>query len=233
MQLAAEQPREPEWLREAEAADAAGWAAEGATPALDPAAIGLSDFAPPGNYIERQVARWTRQYRAAQTDDIPDITSVAAWLAAHMPPDGAPSLIHNDYKFDNVIFDTSLERITGVLDWEMATVGDPLMDLSSTIAYWVEAEDDELFQLFRRQPTNAPGMWTRAELIERYAAATGREVGAEQALFLEVFGLFRLAVIAQQIWYRYVHRQTTNESYAIMGQVVGYLEQRCRRLIAG
>ena len=123
--------------------------------------------------------------------------------------------------------------VRAVLDWEMATVGDPLMDLSSTLAYWVQADDDELFQLFRRQPTHAPGIWTRAELVERYAAATGRSIDARQALWLEVFGLFRLAVIAQQIWYRYVHRQTTNESYAVMGQVVGYLEQRCRRLALG
>lgn len=181
-------------------------------------------------YVERQVTGWITRLDQARTDDTGDWSDVLDWIRAHQPDDVAQVLVHNDFRFDNLVLDEQLE-VRAVLDWEMATVGDPLMDLSSTIAYWVEADDDELFQLFRRQPTNAPGMWTRAELIDRYAAATGRTVSAQHALFLEVFGLFRLAVIAQQIWYRYVHRQTTNESYAIMGQVVGYLEQRCRGLI--
>jgi hypothetical protein len=99
----------------------------------------------------------------------------------------------------------------------MATVGDPLMDLGGMLSYWVEADDDEFFQMFRRQPTTEPGMWTRAEFVERYCERMGFEITPEQWRFYEVFGLFRLAVIAQQIWYRYFHRQTTNEAYAVFG----------------
>ena len=111
----------------------------------------------------------------------------------------------------------------------MATVGDPLMDLGGTLAYWVEADDDEFFQMFRRQPTTTPGMWTREQVVERYCERMGFEMTPEQWRFYEVFGLFRLAVIAQQIWYRYFHGQTTNEAYAVFGPAVGYLETRCRR----
>ena len=181
-------------------------------------------------YVGRQVAGWIARLDGSRTDDTGDWSDVLAWIEAHQPDDVAQVLIHNDFRFDNLVLDDDLS-VVAVLDWEMATVGDPLMDLSSTLAYWVEAQDDELFQLFRRQPTNAPGMWTRAELLDRYCERTGRSVSAEQRLFYEVFGLFRLAVIAQQIWYRYVHAQTTNESYALLGQVVAYLEARCRRLI--
>ncbi|MBZ5735976.1 phosphotransferase family protein [Nocardioides sp. TRM66260-LWL] len=183
-------------------------------------------------YVERQVSGWISRLDGARTDDTGDWSDVLAWVRAHQPDDVTQVVVHNDFRFDNLVLDAATPdlQVRAVLDWELATVGDPLMDLSSTLAYWVQGDDDELFQLFRRQPTHLPGMWTRAELVDRYAAATGRVVTPEHALFLEVFGLFRLAVIAQQIWYRYVHRQTTNESYAVMGQVVAYLEQRCRRL---
>ena len=121
--------------------------------------------------------------------------------------------------------------MTGVLDWEMATVGDPLMDLGGALAYWVEPGDDEFFQQFRRQPSTTPGMWTRWEVVDHYARRTGLEVTPEQWRFYEVFGLFRLAVIAQQIWYRYALGQTHNEAYAVFGPAVAYLEQRCRRIL--
>ena len=123
-------------------------------------------------------------------------------------------------------------RIVGVLDWEMATVGDPLMDLGGTLSYWVEADDDEFFQCppVSRRPSRAcgPGPSSSSYYCERM----GFEITPEQWRFYEVFGLFRLAVIAQQIWYRYFHRQTTNEAYAIFGPAVGYLESRCRTLVS-
>ena len=118
-----------------------------------------------------------------------------------------------------------------VLDWEMATVGDPLMDLGGSMAYWIQDDDDDFMRRFRRQPSHAPGMWTRAEIVERYCAGMGIDLTPEQWRFYEVFGLFRLAVIAQQIWYRYYHRQTTNEAYAVFGPAVGALERRCRALV--
>ena len=121
---------------------------------------------------------------------------------------------------------TDPPRVTAVLDWEMATLGDPLMDLGGSMSYWVQDDDDEFFRQFRRQPSNAPGMWTRQQVVDHYCERMGFAVSAEQWRFYEVFGLFRLAVIAQQIWYRYYHRQTTNEAYAVFGPAVGYLEQR-------
>jgi aminoglycoside phosphotransferase (APT) family kinase protein len=113
----------------------------------------------------------------------------------------------------------------------MATVGDPLMDLGGALAYWIQADDDDFFQAFRRQPTTTPGMWTRDQVVRWYAARTRLAVGPEQWRFYEVFGLFRLGVICQQIWYRYFHGQTHNEAYARFGPAVGYLEARCRGLV--
>ena len=105
------------------------------------------------------------------------------------------------------------------------------MDLGGALAYWVQEDDDEFFRQFRRQPSNAPGMWTRDQVVDYYGERMGVTVTPEQWRFYEVFGLFRLAVIAQQIWYRYYHRQTTNEAYAVFGPAVGYLEQRCRAVV--
>ena len=185
-------------------------------------------------YVARQVRGWTTRLEGSRTDDTGDWSDVLGWIEEHQPADVAQVLIHNDYRFDNLVLDGGPDdpHVRAVLDWELATVGDPLMDLGSTLAYWVQADDDDMFQLFRRQPTNAPGMWTREELVRRYCERTGHAPSADDLAFYEVFGLFRLAVIAQQIWYRYVHGQTTNEAYAPLGQVVAYLEQRCRRLLA-
>lgn len=184
-------------------------------------------------YVGRQVSGWIHRFGKARTDDTGDWSDIVAWLEAHQPADVAQTLIHNDYRLDNMVLapDDSL-RIIGVLDWEMATVGDPLMDLGGMLSYWVQADDDEFFLMFRRQPTTEPGMWTRQEFVERYCERMGFSVTPEQWRFYEVFGLFRLAVIAQQIWYRYFHQQTTNEAYAVFGPAVGYLEQRCRRLVS-
>ena len=123
-----------------------------------------------------------------------------------------------------------LSQIAGVLDWEMATLGDPLMDLGNSLAYWVQADDDPIFQLMRRQPTNAPGMMTRDEVVAYYGEKTGWKV--ENFDFYLVYGLFRLAGIVQQIWYRYFHQQTTNPAFAQFGTMVNYLEKRCQKLIA-
>ncbi|MFC6287167.1 phosphotransferase family protein [Nocardioides sp. GCM10027113] len=200
----------------------------------DLAALGRGE-----GYVLRQLAGWTDRFDRARTDDTGDWSDVVGWLERHQPDDVAQRLIHNDYRFDNLVLAVddpptrSAPRVVGVLDWEMATVGDPLMDLGGALAYWVEPGDDEFFQLFRRQPTTAPGMWTREQVVAAYCERMGFEMTPERWRFYEVFGLFRLAVIAQQIWYRYVHRQTTNEAYAVFGPAVGYLEQRCRRLARG
>lgn len=196
----------------------------------------LAALAKGEGYVARQVGGWTRRFADARTDDTGDWTDVLTWLDEQQPRDVAQRLVHNDFRLDNLVLDPDTLAVRAVLDWEMATVGDPLMDLGGALAYWVEAGDDEVFQLFRRQPTTTPGMWTRDQVVAAYLERTGLELpgGPDRGwLFYEVFGLFRLAVIAQQIWYRYVHGQTTNEAYAVFGPAVGYLEGRCRALLAG
>ena len=185
-------------------------------------------------YVERQITGWSGRYRNALTDDAPGFTAVMDWLAERMPADVANCVIHNDFRFDNVVLDKQdPSRIIGVLDWEMATLGDPLMDLGGNLAYWVTPQDDEGFQLVRRQPSNLPGMFDRREFVEYYCEQMGFSVSPEQWKFYEVYGLFRFAVIAQQIYYRYFHGQTTNEMYAMFGQAVHYYEDRCQRVIDG
>jgi len=195
---------------------------------VDAAAAGLSDLGRGSGYVGRQVAGWSERYRQARTDDVPDFAAVIQWLDRHQPADVRTCLIHNDFRLDNLVLDADLQ-VVGVLDWEMATLGDPLMDLASALAYWVQADDDEMMLLSKRQPTDLPGMPTRAEVVERYAAATGLAV--DSWTFYEVFGLFRLAVIVQQIYLRYVRGQTTNPAFQHYGYFVTYLESRCSSLV--
>jgi aminoglycoside phosphotransferase (APT) family kinase protein len=130
---------------------------------------------------------------------------------------------------DNLVLDPDDDlRVIGVLDWEMATVGDPLMDLGGALAYWVQADDEEPYRDLRRQPTTLPGMWTRRQVLDWYADRRGVSVPPDRWRFYEAFGLFRLAVILQQIWYRYVLGQTSNPAYAGFGAAVRHLEQRTR-----
>ena len=194
--------------------------------AVDVDAAGLADLGRGPGYVRRQVEGWTRRFAAARTDDVPDFAAVTGWLDAHQPPDAAQRLLHNDFRLDNLVLDPADLSVVGVLDWEMATVGDPLMDLGGALAYWVQADDDEMMRLSRRQPTDLPGMPTRAQVVARYAAGSGLAV--DDWPFYEVFGLFRLAVIAQQIYYRYAHGQTTNPAFEHFWVFVTYLEQRCR-----
>lgn len=199
---------------------------------VDVHAAGLDSLGKGEGYVRRQVEGWSDRYRRARTEDVPAYEVVIAWLAEKQPKEDSGScLIHNDFRFDNVVLDPeNPQRVIGVLDWEMATLGDPLMDLGGALAYWVEATDDPVFQKLRRQPTNAPGMLTRAEVLSYYGEKTGREIPAFD--FYLVFGLFRLAGIAQQIYFRFVAGQTKNPEFGAFGGIVTYLEKRCLGLIA-
>lgn len=183
-------------------------------------------------YIARQVAGWSERWHKAQTDGSDPCEDVLAWLTARQPArEAAICVIHNDYRFDNVVLDPANPlAITGVLDWEMATLGDPLMDLGASLAYWIQPDDDAAFQAMRRQPTHAPGMLSRREVIDYYGERTGWSVA--QFDFHEVFGLFRLMAVIQQIHARYARGLTTNPQFAGFGDAARYLGQRCRRLIA-
>jgi len=194
--------------------------------AVAPDAAGLTSLGKGRGYVRRQVEGWSVRYRNARTDDAPDLERVMTWLDQRQPDDVGTCVIHNDFKMDNLVFEADdPTRLLGVLDWEMATLGDPLMDLGGDLAFWVEAADTDL-ALFRRVPTHLPGMLTRAEVVERYCEQTGLSLTDEQWRFYEIFGLFRLAVISQQIYYRYFHGQTTNEAFAVFGPAVRIAEQR-------
>ncbi|MFZ5563822.1 MAG: phosphotransferase family protein [Thermodesulfobacteriota bacterium] len=199
--------------------------------ALDYKAIGLENFGKPDGYVERQVTGWCNRYRDARTPDAPDFEIVMSWLTEHMPADAdKPALIHNDFKFDNVVLDRNDPRkIIGVLDWEMATIGDPRMDLGNSMAYWVEAADPEEDQLRRMLPTGYPGALSRREIVDYYRKLSGRDMSGFDYYYC--FGLFRLAVIAQQIYYRFYHGQTKNEVFGLLISAVQILERDAIRVI--
>ncbi|MCX7679667.1 MAG: phosphotransferase family protein [Spirochaetes bacterium] len=199
---------------------------------IDYSKAGLADFGKPHGYVRRQVEGWCARYRDARTPDAPDFEKVMMWLEEKMPPESSiVSVIHNDYKFDNVVLNpTNPLEIIGVLDWEMATIGDPLMDLGSSLAYWIDRNDPEDFQHMRMLPTTEPGMLTRNEIVRYYASCMGIEV--EKFDFYLCFGLFRLAVIAQQIYYRFYHGQTKDKRFAMLIFAVALLEKASHELIA-
>ncbi|MEM9232910.1 MAG: phosphotransferase family protein [Pseudomonadota bacterium] len=199
--------------------------------AVDVEAADLGWMGKGEGYTERQITGWSGRWRDALTDDVDAAEDVLAWLEKNKPArDSGLCVIHNDYRFDNVVLDKDDPmKVIGVLDWEMATLGDPLMDLGATLAYWIEADDDQVFQMMRRQPTNAPGMLGRDEMVAYYAEKSGREI--PDFTFYEVYGLFRLAVIIQQIWWRFRAGQTTNPAFATFGHAANYLVSRCRRII--
>lgn len=194
---------------------------------VDPA--GLAEFSRGAGYVSRQVAGWTARFDRAHTENVPDFAAVTRWLAKHQPADVASAVIHGDFRLDNIVLDSDHAPVA-VLDWELATVGDPLMDLGAALAYWVQADDDPMMRLTKRQPSDLPGMLTRAEIVERYLAKTG--LATDNWRFYEVFGLFRLAVIAQQIYFRYHHGQSTNPAFKDFWIIVGYLDSRCQELIS-
>ena len=178
-------------------------------------AIGLADLGKPQGYLERQVRGWIERYQGSKTDEIAEVEAISQWIQQHMPTSNAAALIHNDYKYDNVVLDPNdLTKIIGVLDWEMCTIGDPLTDLGSALAYWVDASDPPEILKTRWGPTTYPGSLTRAQLVQRYAQKTGRDV-SNMAFYL-VFARFKIAVIVQQIYYRYHQGLTHDERFATM-----------------
>ncbi len=199
--------------------------------AIDPKAVGLANFGKAEGYVERQVDGWSKRYRNARTPDVPDCEAIMAWLQEHRPPEvGSGCIVHNDFRLDNVVLDAGdPTRIIGVLDWEMATLGDPLMDLGASLAYWVEAADPPLMQAMRMMPTTAEGAPTRAEVVALYAASSGLEIG--DFGFYYCFGLFRLAVIVQQIYYRAYHGQTKDPRFQNLNHWVAVLAGTAESLI--
>ena len=180
-------------------------------------------------YVARQVSGWSQRYRTALTDDVPDGEEVMRWLDENKPDDVDSCVIHGDWRIDNMVFDLGHKKLVGVLDWELATVGDPLMDLGSALAYWVDRDDEPAFASLRRQPSHLPGMPTRKEFVAKYLELSGRR--CDDFTFYEIFGLFRLSVIIQQIWARYRAGQTSNPAFQGFGMGVAILINRAQGLL--
>ena len=198
--------------------------------AVDYADAGLGDLGRPEGYVARQVEGWTKRYQKARTDDLAEMEQVAGWLAAHQPREIGACLIHNDYKYDNLVLDPDdLARIIATLDWEMATIGDPLMDLGSTLGYWVDADDPPQWRQQAFGVTKLPGNLNREQWVERYAARTGRAVG--NVVFYYAYGLFKIAVIVQQIYARYRAGATKDERFARLIEVVRAASRLAARAI--
>ncbi len=181
--------------------------------AVDYRAAGLGGLGRPEGYVRRQIEGWRKRWARARTDDVPAMEQVGEWLAGDRPADGEPALIHNDFKYDNLVLDPDdWSRVKAVLDWEMATLGDPLLDLGTSLGYWLEAGDPPAMRALELSPTTLPGNPTRRELVERYSAASGREV--PRPVFCYAYGLYKIAVIVQQIYARWRQGHTSDPRFA-------------------
>ncbi len=197
---------------------------------LDVSSGPLAALGRPEGYAVRQVSGWSDRWRRAKTEEVPDLDAAAAWLAANVPPAGRPALLHNDYKYDNLVLDAEHPtRIVAVLDWEMATLGDAVLDLGTTLGYWIDPGDAEQFRQLPFGATLIPGNLTRAEVAARWAERTGRDASA--VLFAYVYGLFKIAVIAQQIYRRFALGHTQDPRFAVLIQGVRILGRQSVRAL--
>ena len=185
---------------------------------IDIEKTGLVQLGKPEGYVRRQVEGWIERYGKAQTDDVINMEDTAAWLMKNDPRPQTPTFLHNDYKFDNVVWNNSLTEIIGVLDWEMATVGDPLMDLGAALAWWSEPSDGDFSKMMNLTWLN--GTLTRQQAADRYADKTGRDLS--DILFYYVFGLYKNAVIGQQIYARWKKGLTKDDRFS--GLIYGVFE---------
>jgi aminoglycoside phosphotransferase (APT) family kinase protein len=197
--------------------------------AIDVVAAGLSHLGKPHGFVERQVRGWTERWNRSRTADLPEMELVARWLVESLPPNPAqPAIVHGDFKLDNLMLDaTDPCRLVGVFDWEMAALGDPLVDLGILLAYWVATAPPGRHDALTTV-TTLPGWLAPRELVERYAARSGRDLTLLK--FYEVFALFKIAVVVQQIYFRFVNGQTNDPRFASLGDRVTYLARRARDL---
>ena len=185
----------------------------------------LTHLGKPAGFVARQVKGWSERWARAKTTEVPEMENLVKWLRDRMPPDPVhPTLLHNDYKLDNVILDASdPARLVAILDWEMCALGDPLVDLGLLLCYWSQKGDSEARREAISGVTVLPGWFSRAEVIERYAARTGADVS--NIVYYEVLALFKLTVVIQQIYYRYFVGQTNDERFVEFGKRVAGLAE--------
>ena len=195
---------------------------------VDYNAVGLGDFGKPEGYVSRQILGWNRRFEKAWTDDIEKFEDVQKWLVDNMPEsERGAAIIHGDYRIDNCILkQDDPTQIEALLDWEISALGDPMMDLGNTLAYWIQADDPDFMKMTVRQPCMAPGMMTRQEILDFYAAKTGTDVSGFQ--FYYVYGIWRLAVIIQQIYARFYRGQNDNPRFKPYGQMMTALGNLAR-----
>lgn len=184
--------------------------------AVDYEEAGLGEFGRPDGYVTRQVDGWIDRYHKSQTDEIPGMERAGEWLRDNMPSEtSGAALIHNDFKYDNFVLDPDdLTEVVAVLDWEMATVGDPLMDLGTSLAYWIQPDDPEILQQLDLSPTMREGNYTRQQIVDRYEEVSGRD--CSEILFYYVYGLYKVGVIGQQIYYRFDQGHTDDQRFAML-----------------
>ena len=198
--------------------------------AVDFGALGLGDLGKPEGFLARQIAGWHDRWQRARVGEAAAMDDVHAWLVAHVPAESAVALVHNDYKLDNVMLDeANPARVVAVFDWDMATLGDPLSDLGALVTYWSEPTDPAPFRAMAMMPTTH-AFPSRSELVERYARASGRDVSGIG--FYHVLGLFRLAVIAAQIYVRFHRGQTQDARFAAFGPLVPVVAEAARSRMA-
>tara|TARA_R110002094_G_scaffold219146_1_gene190994 strand:- start:162 stop:905 length:744 start_codon:yes stop_codon:yes gene_type:complete len=199
---------------------------------LDVKEIGLDDFGKPQGYMQRQIEGWTRRYYKSKTDEIPRIEAAAKWLGENMPKEPKDySLIHNDFKYDNLVLDSQdWTKVNAVLDWEMATIGNPLMDLGTALGYWVNPNDPDFMKALNLTPTHLPGNLTREEVVHQYSLKSGKTVN--HIIFYYVYGLFKIAVIIQQIYFRYKKGFTQDQRFAKLIDGVNLLGEITHMAIA-
>ena len=187
--------------------------------AVDVREAGLGDLGKPDGFLQRQTEGWIARYEKAKTNEIEEVGPLTEWLANDIPESPPPTVIHNDYKLNNLVLDPEdLTNVRAVLDWEMATVGDPLFDLAVSLSYWIEPGDPDELEAVMPTVTVTPGFMTRKELIDRYAEKSGRDLS--EMHWYVVFGYFKLAGILQQIYARWKNGQTTDERFATFGERV-------------
>ena len=179
----------------------------------------LMNFGKIDGYVERQISGWTKRYYHAKTEDIPEMDFIANWLAEKQPKESSSSIIHNDFKYDNMVLDSSNQtKVIAVLDWEMATLGDPLMDFGTTLGYWTDKNDPEELQIFQLSPTTLDGNPSRAELVDMYEKKSGIQI--DNPVFYYVYGLFKIVIIAQQIYFRYHKGYTKDKRFSMLNLAV-------------
>lgn len=187
--------------------------------AVDPEEAGLGELGRPEGFLERQTKGWISRYDKAKTDEIEEVGPLTDWLANNVPDSPPPTVIHNDYKLNNLVLNPDdLTEVRAVLDWEMTTVGDPLFDLAVSLSYWVEPGDPDDLKAVMPTVTSTPGFMTRREIIDRYAEQSGRDLS--EMHWYVVFGYFKLAGILQQIFARWKNGQTSDERFATFGDRV-------------